>query len=281
MNNHRLSKKSIKTIMTHLVLICLCLVVNFPLIWMAATSLKSGHEVNQFPPRIIPSEPTLDNYRFVWNDMKLSAFFFNSAYVSILTVLAALFLGTTAGYAFARFRIRGKQGLLISILFFRMLPPILFIIPLFYLMQKIGLYNRLESVALSVTTIALPFAVWMMKNYFQTIPREIEEAATIDGCTRFQAFTRVMLPLARPGMAATAVFCFLSAWNDFLFANVLIHSESRRTLVVALYSYVGEFLIEWNKLMSASILTMIPVIVFFFLVNKNLFKGIAAGSVKG
>jgi len=271
----------IKSLLTHIFLITFCLSVNFPLIWMAATSLKAGSEVNRFPPKIIPAEPTLENYSYVWNDMKMSSYFLNSVYVSVLTVATALSLGTTAGYAFARFRIKGKQGLLVSILFFRMLPPILFIIPLFFLLQKIGLYNRLESVALSVTTISLPFAVWMMKNYFQTIPGEIEEAATIDGCNRFQAFFRVMLPLARPGMAATAVFCFLSAWNDFLFANVLIHSEARRTLVVALYSYVGEFLIEWNKLMSASILTMIPVIIFFFLINKNLFKGVSAGSIKG
>lgn len=262
-------------------LIIICIMLNFPILWMVTTSFKSGAEARVFPPTFLPEKVTLENYKFVWTDMKFSRYFFNSIYVSGLTVLITLAVGLTAGYSFARFRIRKKQQLLVSILFFRMLPPILFIIPLFFLIQKIGLFDRLEGVVLSLTTIALPFAVWMMKNHFETIPREIEEAATIDGCSRFQAFVRVMLPLAKPGIAATAVFCFLSAWNEFMFANTLIHSEIRRTLVVALYAYIGDFLIEWNKLMAASILTMIPVIIFFFFVHKNLSKGFSSGSVKG
>ncbi len=271
----------LKLTATHLLLIIICLLINFPILWMIATSFKGSGEALQFPPSFLPEKPTFDNYKFIWINMKFSKYFANSVYISGMTVLLALIIGTTAGYAFARLYIRRKQQLLISILFFRMLPPILFIIPLFFLLQKIGLFDRLEGVILSLTTIALPFAIWMMKNYFETIPREIGEAATIDGCSKFQAFYRIMLPLARPAIAATAVFCFLSAWNEFMFANTLIHSETKRTLVVALYAYVGEFLIEWNKLMSASILTMIPVIIFFFLIHKHLSSGFSGGSVKG
>jgi ABC-type glycerol-3-phosphate transport system permease component len=276
-----INKKKKNSIIVHICLIVICCLLNFPIFWMIATSLKGSAEAMQFPPGFLPEKATLENYRFVWTEMKFSRYFFNTIYVSGLTVLITLITGLTAGYAFARFKIKRKQQLLISILFFRMLPPILFIMPLFFLIQKIGLFDRLEGVVLSLTTLALPFAVWMMKNYFETIPKEIEEAATIDGCSRFQAFIRVMLPLAKPGIAATAVFCYLSAWNEFMFANTLIHTEAKRTLVVALYAYVGEFLIEWNKLMAASILTMIPVIIFFFLIHKHLSRGFSAGSVKG
>ncbi|MCK5153274.1 MAG: carbohydrate ABC transporter permease [Spirochaetales bacterium] len=275
------NRRKANSVFVHIGLIIICCLLNFPVFWMVATSLKGGVEAMQFPPSFLPTKATLENYRFVWTEMKFSRYFLNTIYVSGLTVLVTLAVGLTAGYSFARFRIKRKQELLISILFFRMLPPVLFIMPLFFLIQKIGLFDRLEGVVLSLTTIALPFAVWMMKNYFETIPKEIEEAAIIDGCSRFQAFFRVMLPLATPGVAATAVFCFLSAWNEFMFANTLIHSEARRTLVVALYAYVGEFLIEWNKLMAASILTMIPVVVFFFLIHKHLSKGFSSGSVKG
>lgn len=275
------TRKIYKSILTHIVLIIICLLLNFPIIWIITTSFKGSKEALQFPPTLLPEKVYFENYKFVWTDMKFSRYFFNSIYVSGMTVFVTLIIGTFAGYAFARLRIRRKQQLLISILFFRMLPPILFIIPLFFLIQKIGLFDRLEGVVLSITTISLPFAVWMMKNYFETIPRELEEAATIDGCSRFQAFYLIILPLARPGIAATAVFCFLAAWNEFMFANTLIHSEAKRTLVVALYAYISDFLIKWNNLMTASILIMIPVIIFFFLIHKNLVSGISAGSVKG
>jgi ABC-type glycerol-3-phosphate transport system permease component len=213
--------------------------------------------------------------------MNFSRYFFNTVYVSLLAVLIAMSVGTIAGYAFSRFRIKAKRYILVFILFFRMLPPILFIIPLFFILQRIGLYNRLEGVILSVTTLALPFAVWMMKNYINTIPQEIDEAAMIDGCSRFTAFHRIILPLSKPGIVATSVFCLLTAWNEFMFANILIHSESRRTLVVALYSYLGDFNIEWNMLMAASTMTMIPVIVFFGIIHKKLTEGFAGSSITG
>lgn len=267
--------------MTHLTLILLCLIINFPLFWMISSSLKSNREAMQFPPSFLPQQVNLSNYIYTWNNMNFGKYFFNTLYVSVLSVLTAMAVGTIAGYAFSRFRIRAKQQMLLFILFFRLLPPILFIIPLFFIIRSIGLYNRLEGVVLSITTISLPFAVWMMKNYIDTIPQEIDEAATIDGCSRFKAFRLIILPLCKPGIVATSVFCLLTAWNEFMFANILIHSEARRTLVVALYSYLGDFNIEWNMLMAASTLTMVPVIIFFFIIQRTLTEGVIGSSITG
>jgi ABC-type glycerol-3-phosphate transport system permease component len=266
---------------THLFLIAACVFINFPLFWMVSSSFKTSRESIQFPPKFLPERLSLDNYIHTWSNMNFGRYFFNTVYVSFLAVLIAMAVGTVAGYAFSRFRIRAKRQILVFILFFRMLPPILFILPLFFILQRLGLYNRLEGVMLSVTTIALPFAVWMMKNYINTIPHEIDEAAMIDGCSRFSAFHRIILPLCKPGIVATSVFCLLTAWNEFMFANILIHSESRRTLVVALYSYLGDFNIEWNMLMAASTLTMLPVIVFFGIIQKKLTEGFAGSSITG
>ncbi len=266
---------------THICLILICILIDFPVFWMGMTSFKSNEEAIQFPPRWLPENPTLENYVFAWTDMKFGRYFLNTVYVAGMTVILALTLGALAGYGFARFRIKGKRPLLISILFSRMLPAILFIVPLFFLIQYIGLFDRLEGLILSFTTIALPFTVWMMKGYFETIPQEIEEAALIDGCSRIQAFYRVILPLSAPALAATAIFSFVSAWNEFMFANTFIHSEEKRTLVVALYASIGDYLIQWNTLMAASIFTMIPIFIAFFLVQRYLVEGLTAGSIKG
>lgn len=270
-----------KHLLTHISLLIFCIAVNFPLLWMVSSSFKTNRESISFPPKFLPEQLNLDNYVFIWTRMHFGKYLLNTVYVSALTVSFSIAIGTLAGYAFSRFRLRAKQSILLFILFFRMLPPILFIIPLFFVIQKIGLYNDLEGVVLSMTTIALPFAVWMMKNYIDTIPREIDEAATIDGCSRFHAFFRIIVPLCKPGIVATSVFCLLTAWNEFMFANTLIHSEAKRTLVVALYSYLGDFNIAWNLLMAASTLTLIPVIVFFFLIQKTLSEGMAGASVTG
>jgi ABC-type glycerol-3-phosphate transport system permease component len=275
------ARKQLDHAVTHLFLIVTCISINFPLFWMISSSFKTSRESIQFPPSFLPEKLSFGNYIHTWSNMNFSRYFFNTVYVSLLAVLIAMSVGTIAGYAFSRFRIKAKRYILVFILFFRMLPPILFIIPLFFILQRIGLYNRLEGVILSVTTLALPFAVWMMKNYINTIPQEIDEAAMIDGCSRFTAFHRIILPLSKPGIVATSVFCLLTAWNEFMFANILIHSESRRTLVVALYSYLGDFNIEWNMLMAASTMTMIPVIVFFGIIHKKLTEGFAGSSITG
>ena len=281
MSPSKKKKKLFGAVGTHICLILICILIDFPVFWMVTTSFKSNEEAIQFPPRWLPDKPTLENYVYAWTDMKFGRYFFNTVYVSGMTVVLSLVLGALAGYGFARFRIKGKRIWLISILFSRMLPAILFIIPLFFLIQYIGLFDRLEGLILSFTTIALPFTVWMMKSYFETIPQEIEEAALIDGCSRIQAFSRVILPLSAPALAATAIFSFVIAWNEFMFANTFIHSEGKRTLVVALYASIGDYLIQWNTLMAASIVTMIPIFIAFFLVQKYLVEGLTAGSIKG
>lgn len=273
--------KKISSLITHVCLIIICTVINFPVFWMISSSFKTNQESIKFPPSFFPEHFSFDNYIYIWKNMNFGKYFVNTIYVSFMAVCISMAVGTVAGYAFSRFQMRAKQHILIFILFFRLLPPILFIIPLFFIINNLGLFNHLEGVVLSITTIALPFAVWMMKNYIDTIPREIDEAATIDGCSRLKAFYRIILPLCKPGLVATSVFCFLTAWNEFMFANILIHSESKRTLVVALYSYLGDFNIEWNMLMAASALTMIPVVIFFILIQKTLTEGMIGTSVTG
>jgi multiple sugar transport system permease protein len=277
----RTHKKTLKLISQHAMLISFSLVMLAPFLWMVVTSFKSVSETISFPPHWIPKKPTLAAYYHAWKDMKFGIYFGNSLYVTVVTTVLATVIGGLTGYGFARYKIRGHRIWLIGIFFSKMFPPILFAVPMFIFMMFIGLLDSLEGLILAYTTFALPFTVWMLRGYFQTIPMELEEAATIDGCSKFSAFFRVILPLSAPGLAATSVFCFVLAWNEFMFANFLIQDESKRVLTVALNASINEYAIHWNDLMAASILTTMPIIIFFIFAQKYLVNGITAGGVKG
>jgi ABC-type glycerol-3-phosphate transport system permease component len=257
-----------------------CLILA-PFLWMLSTSLKDPAEVALRDPTIWPRSFAVENYVEVFSRGQFGRYFVNTVIVSIATTIFSVAIATLSGYAFARYRLPGGRALLFGILATQMFPAILLAIPLYILIRNLGLLNSLSGLILVYTTFALPFSVWMLRNYFLTIPRDLDEAALVDGATRLQALRTVILPVALPGIAATALFSFILAWNEFLYANTFISSSDRRTLSIGLQSLIGEFTTDWGLLMAGAVVTTLPIVVAFFFLQRHLTQGLAAGAVKG
>jgi len=257
-----------------------CLIIA-PFLWMISTSLKDPAEVVLRDPTIFPRSMEVENYTRVFSAGRFGRYFLNSVIVSTATTVLSVALATLAGYAFARFRLPGGRGLLFGILATQMFPAILLAIPLYVLLRNLHLLDTLLGLILVYTTFALPFCVWMLRNYFITIPRDLDEAAIVDGATKLQALFTVVLPVAIPGIIATALFSFILSWNEFLYANTFISSRDNRTLSVGLQSLIGEFTTDWGLLMAGAVVTTMPIVIAFFFVQRYLTQGLAAGAVKG
>lgn len=265
----------------HLLAIGACCLLVAPFLWMISTSLKGPAEISLRTPTIIPHHPMPSNYSRVLEQAHFGRYFLNSLLVSVATTLISVALATLAGYAFARFKLPGGKALLLGILATQMFPGILLAIPLYILIKDLGLLNSLLGLILVYTTFALPFSVWLLRNFFVTVPRELEESAMVDGATRLGALWRIILPIAAPGIAATSIFSFILAWNEFLYANTFISSSSKYTLPVGLQSLIGEYTTDWGMLMAGAVVTTVPIVIGFVFVQRNLTQGLAAGAVKG
>lgn len=266
----------------HLVLIAWAVVSVFPVLWLVSTSFKPAADVYSSRIEFIPRHFTLENYRYLVT-MKGGLFFTwlaNSAIVALLTTAAGIFLAATAAFAFSRFRFWGRSGLLFSFLLTQMFPGALLIVPLYNLMKGYGLLNRFAGLVLAYTTVALPFCVWMLKNYFDTIPRELDEAARADGMGPWGTFYRIILPLSVPGLAVTAFYSFLTAWNEFMYALAFMSGEQMYTLPVGLRTFIFQFRTDWHYVAAGAVLITFPVLVFFFIAQRYLVSGLTAGAVK-
>jgi multiple sugar transport system permease protein len=206
--------------------------------------------------------------------------FVNSLLISVEAVLLSICVGVPAAYSFARFRFAGRNWLFFSLLVMRMLPPIAVLVPMYVLFSKFSLTERRISVVLAYTTFSLPLVVWIMRGFFEELPRELEESAWVDGASRFAAFRSVVLPLVRPGLVAAIILCLLLAWNDFIFAAVLTN-DATRTLPVLMASYSGDVGVDWGAMTASGVLVVLPVILFSFLAQRHLVAGLSSGAVKG
>jgi len=253
----------------------------FPLGWTLLTSLKLEEEIVTRTLHYLPRQITLQNYETLWRQSGFPILVLNSVVVTSSTGLICLTIGTLAAYGFSRYRFRGRGKLLIFYLVIRMFPVVLMIIPLFVMMRNLGLLDTRFGLALAYTTFLLPLCIWMLKGFFDAIPAELEDAARIDGCTRLGALCRIVLPLARSGLLTTAVFIAISAWNEFLFALMMTTSQGSRTWPVGLQLMVGEFQLPWGPLSAGGIISIVPIIIFFAIIQRSLIRGLTSGAVKG
>jgi ABC-type glycerol-3-phosphate transport system permease component len=259
----------------------LLIIGAFPLAWMLSTALKPSGEIFATPPTLVPRIVTLDNFRRLFVETSFLTYFTNSVTVSLATVLLTLSVSALGAYALTRFVFAGRERIAGLILMTYMFAPIMIIIPFYILVKQLGIVNTRLALVLSYTTFCLPFCLWLLRSFFQAIPLELEEAAMVDGASLRRAVWHIVLPLALPGLIAAGIFTFILAWNDFLFALVLITSDELKTLPVGVNDLFNATIVDWGMIMAAGVMITIPTIAFFSAVQRYLIQGWGAGGVKG
>jgi multiple sugar transport system permease protein len=258
------------------------LAVAFPLFWMVSTALKPQSELFAIPPTLFPERPTLEHFAQLLFRSPFPTYFANSAMVAAATTLVVIAIGTLGAHSLVRFRYPGREALARLVLFTYLLPPVVLVIPLYLLMAKLGLVNSLASLVITYTSFALPFALWLLRSFMAAIPADLEAAAQMDGANRMQAFVDIILPQALPGIVSTALFTFILAWNEYLFALVLISKDTTKPLPTGVITMLtSAFTVEWSLLMAASVLMSVPLVICFAFLQKHLTAGFGAGGVKG
>ena len=249
----------------------------FPLYWIATMSFQDGPTASTLPPKFVFT-PTLRNYTALFESSGFGAVMRNTTFIALGTTVLALLLGTPAAYALARFRVGSAEQISFGVLSVRIVPSYVAVVPLFIILQQLNLFGTALGVIVAGSLVGISFVIWMMRAFFAAIPAEIEQAAMIDGCSRLGAIWRIALPLAAPGMVATAVFTAIGAWNEFVLVLIL-GGEAAKTMPVALGGLVTEQRAEWGQLAAGGVLTMLPVIVFALLVRRYFLTGMTAGGV--
>ncbi len=253
----------------------------FPFFVMISTMLKSSDEVYATPPYWIPKRVALRNFIDLWTQQPFARYFLSSFIIAGGTTLLTTFFCVPAAYAVARFRFTGQKFLLYMYLVVQMFSPIIVVISLFKIISRIGLLDTYLGLILVNTVFTLAFTTWMLSGYFKTIPVDIEEAALIDGCSRMQAIVRIMIPISAPGLVTVIIYSFIASWNEFMFALTLVQSVGKTPLTLGLYNFVGRYTTQWEFLTGAAFLAILPVVVLFLFIEKQLVAGIVGGAVKG
>jgi N,N'-diacetylchitobiose transport system permease protein len=276
------TSRRVRRVGWNLLAIALFVVMVFPVFWMISTAFKPDDEINSSTPTWFSLSPTLQHFRdamnrpYFWDDVK------NSLIVVTATVVASIVLAFLAAVALAKYRFTGRRVFIVLMIGILMLPAVGLVIPLYVVLARYHLTNALTGVVLTYLTFVLPFAVWTLRGFIVGIPPDLEEAAMVDGSSRLGAFVRILLPLVAPGLVATSVFAFITVWNEYIFASVLLSDQSNQTITVWLsYFYGTSRNTDWGGLMAASVLTAIPVVVFFLLVQRRIMFGLTSGAVRG
>lgn len=271
-----------QTILVNLVTWSIVFVVAFPLLWMLLTAVKPQSELFRLPPTFWPSTITFEHYVRLLDGTPFLRYFRNSMILATATTVLVIAVGVLGAYSLVRFRYRGREQLATMVLFTYLLPSVVLLIPLYLLMVKLGIANTLFSLVLAYTTFSLPYALWLLRSFMAGIPEDLESAALVDGATRLEALWDIILPQALPGIISTALFTFILAWNEYLYALVLVNSDDSRPLTTGVMNMlITSFNIEWSLLMAASVMMSIPLIVIFAFLQSYLTRGFGAGGVKG
>ncbi len=266
-------------------LVILLLFAILPMLWMFMTSIKTQFGALQYPPEWIPTNITFEEYRRLLSPTsqvggEFLRFLWNSVYVSAATTVLGVAVAVPAAYAFSRFRFPGRKFWFFAVLFRNMFPAVVFLMPLFIMMRFFYLVNTHASLIITYLTFGLPLSIWLLKGFYDNIPIQLEQAARIDGATRFQAFILVVMPLSAPGIVATAIYSFISAWNEYVYALTFLNNDELLTLPVGLQRFFSEYATNWPGLMAASFIMSVPVVVLFLILQKYFVRALTEGAVK-
>ena len=259
----------------------LVLFAGFPFAWMISTAFKESREIFATPPSFLPRSFTLDNLQRLFVETRALTYLKNSIVVSLSTVAVTIAVATPAAYSLTRFRFPGREQLAGTILFTYMFSPIMIIVPFYVMMRFLGLTNTHLGLVLAYTAFCLPFSLWMLRTFFQSIPIDIEQAAMVDGANRVETVLYVVLPLSLPGVLATSIFTFVLTWNDYIFARILISADELKTLPVGIADLYNASVVDWGMIMAAGLVILTPVLAVFFLIQKYMVVGLGAGALKG
>jgi ABC-type glycerol-3-phosphate transport system permease component len=268
-------------LLVYATLVLAATVVLFPVFWMASSSLKPGPELFARDLTLLPVNWTLENYRNVWLHTNFPIYFWNSFQVAAISTVLSVVISMYAAYALARIRFAGRYAFGMLMLVTQMFPHILLVLPLFLIIQRVGLLNTHAALIIAYTSFSLPFTVWLLRGFFEAIPEELEEAAAIDGASQLATFHRIILPLAGPGLAAVTMFGFIRGWNEFLFALVFLQSRNLFTLPIGLANFQEEYTFRWDLIMAGAGIITLPVLALFLLMQRFIVQGLLGGAVKG
>lgn len=268
------------SILLHGTLVVATICALFPVVWVLLSSFKPAYAIRSSEISLF-KDPTFENYTHVLFDTSFGVWFLNSVIVAVFTMVIGITMASTAGYALSRFNFPGKRGLMWVFLLTQMFPVAILIVPIYTIMANLGLINTKASLVIAYCTVAVPFCAWMMRGYFDTIPKELDEAAALDGLGPFGTFYRVILPLARPGIAVTAFYTFLTAWGEVAYAIAFMQTDRQLTLGAGLQQFVPQFNAQWENLTAAAVMITIPAGFVFFFAQRHLVAGLTAGGTKG
>lgn len=274
-------REPVKTAITYAVAIPLTAFIALPLLWMIISSLKPARELFTSPPRVLPDNFTTHWYEVVFTQTGAATFFWNSFVVGAISTVLCLVMGIFASYAITRFDFPGKRVFLTAALVSYMFPAIVLFVPIYLTLNALGLIDTHLGLVVCHTILSFPFAVWMLKSFFDTLPKEIDEAAWVDGASYFSTFVRIVLPLSLPGIFSVGIFVFVLSWNEFLFASIVMASADMKTVPVGISEFVTSFDVRWGEIMALGTLATLPVVVMFMLVQRYFLRGVLAGAVKG
>ena len=273
----------IRNIMLNILSVLLLCLLLFPLFWIVVTSLKTEKEIFQIPPTLFPRVLNTKSYvaQVATGDFNMFQSFGNSLVISVGATLIAVVLAVPASYGIAKYHFKGKKAILLGFLVTQMLPVSVLLTPMFILFKYTHVYNTPVAAILADATIGIPFSVLILKNYFASIPKELEEAAYIDGCNRFTAFIRVLIPIAKPGVVVCSVFSFLYAWGDLAYGMTFIIDQTKRPITAGIFNFMGQYGTKWSYLTAFAVVTIIPVALIFIFMQKYIISGMTSGAVKG
>lgn len=273
-------RKTIRMVIAYIFTVLMVIIAIAPFIYVVLTALKTQEQIYD-PSQIIPSYVTFDNFKQVLFESKFVRYFANSIFITVVTTVICMVLSVMAAYGLTRYQIWGAGKIKMAVLMTRMFPGILLCIPYYIIMKQLQLIDSYVGLILMYCSFTLPFAIWNTCAFFSSIPWELEESAMIDGCSRLRSFFSVIFYVAKPGLFVTALFCFMSSWDEYMYASIFISTTLKKTIQVGMQDFIGQYSVDWGLLMSAVVISLIPILLFFALVQKNLVEGLSAGAVKG